>query len=290
MVHVRPATPDLFDDVYPLLLDFANPKMSRDDWRRMLFDLPWPVEEPHRGYALYDGEQVVGFLGTIFSTRVICGVTRRFCNLSSWIVKDAYRSSSLQLVLPVLALKQHTIVNLSPSPGAYEIFARLGFRKLEDHQLLVPPFARPGELLRAPTLRVVTRPEVVRRMLEPAAHPLMDHMSGTLAAQAVVTSGGRSCHVIATRSPWKGTRCLAHVQYASDWAFVLEHSTACWWAFFRTLGAMGLRIDGRHGGGRGPRLAIRRRLALPAQYRPSDPEVTPDRIDGLYTEAVGLRW
>lgn len=290
MAHVRPATPDMFETVYPLLLEFASRTMTRDDWRRMLFDLPWPVDEPHRGYVLLDGEEAVGFLGTIFSTRVVGGVTRRFCNLSSWIVKEGYRAESLQLVLPVLALKHHTIVNLSASPGAHEIFRGLGFRTLDDHQLLVPPLARPGELLRAPAIRVVTRPEAIRDALEGPARAIVDHMSGTLAAQALIRDGRRACHVIATRSPWKGKRCLAHLQYASDWAFVLEHPTACWWAFFRTLGAMGLRIDGRRDQGRGPRLAVSRRLALPTQYRPADPGVTPDLVDGLYTEAVGQRW
>jgi len=68
----------------------------------MLFDLPWPVEEEHRGFILRDGGEAVGFLGTIFSRRTVGGTTCRFCNLSSWIVKESHRSSSLQLILPVL--------------------------------------------------------------------------------------------------------------------------------------------------------------------------------------------
>jgi hypothetical protein len=63
--EVRPVRPQDFESLYPLLLRFENPRMSREDWRRMLFDLAWATEEPFRGYALWDGDKAVGFLGAI---------------------------------------------------------------------------------------------------------------------------------------------------------------------------------------------------------------------------------
>src|SRR6266571_8166772 len=100
-MDVRPVTSDQFPEIYPLLQSFKNPSMLREDWRRMLFDLPWAVDEPHRGHGLYHNGRAVGFLGTLFSTRQIRGRTLRFCNLSSWIVDDAYRAGSFQLLMPV---------------------------------------------------------------------------------------------------------------------------------------------------------------------------------------------
>ena len=289
-MEVLPATPGQFEAIYPLLLEFANPRMSRDDWCRMLFDLPWPVDEEERGFVLRDGGAVVGFLGTIFSRRERNGATHRFCNLSSWIVKETHRAASFQLVLPVLALKSHTIVNLSPSPAAYEIFARLGFQPLETAQVLLPPFARPGELLRTRGSSVTTRLEELRAELDEPGRTVAEHMSGTLAAQALVRSGARRCHVVATRSPWKGGWKLAHVQYASDWELFWDHQALVSGAFARTLGTFGLRVEARHLRGRRPAFSVARPLPRPNLFRPASSDVTPRMIDGLYTEAVGLRW
>ena len=58
MAEVRPVPPEMFEAVYPLLTEFPGQRLSKELWRRMLFDPPWPVEEPQRGYALIDGSRV----------------------------------------------------------------------------------------------------------------------------------------------------------------------------------------------------------------------------------------
>jgi hypothetical protein len=287
MTEVRPVTPEQFDAIHPLLARFGQTAMTRADWRRMLFDLPWPVDVPHRGYALWSGDTAVGFLGTIFSTRSIAGTPRRFCNLSSWIVDDAHRASSMQLMMPVLALKQHTLVNLSASPTAHEVLTRLGFQTLESDQVLIVPLPNLGSWLR---VRCFRRPEVVVRHLDPAGRTLFDDMRGTQARQLVVLDGTRVCHVIATQSPWKPDAALAYVHFASDWSMLFEHAAAVAWGFYRAMGSVGLRIDGRRAPARLPWMSRRKQLALPMLYRPATPDLTPDRIDALYSEVVGQRW
>lgn len=289
MPDVRPVGPEHFDQVYPLLLEFNHPAMSRDDWRRMLFDLPWHVEEPHRGYALVEHDEVVGFLGTIFSERVLGGLTRRICNLSSWIVKERHRASSFGLLLPVLAMKTHTIVNLSASQAAHEIFLRLGFRTLEDRQTLVVPLPLPGEIARWPRCSALIGPDKIRAHLDRSGCKISDDMRGTLASQVLLIDGARSCHLIATRSPWKGRLRLAHVQFASDWAFLSDHTALAAWSFFRALGTVGLRIDGRRAI-RSRAFTSRRVLSLSQLYRPAESDLTPELLDGLYTEVVNQRW
>ncbi len=290
MPEVRPATPDMFEDVYPLLQEFPQSRLSKEDWRRMLFDWPWPTDEPHRGYVLVDGRTIVGFIGTIFSTRRVGGRDHPFCNLSSWIVSPGHRASSLQLLGPILAMRTHTIVNLSPSRVAHEIFSRLGFEGLETYQILIPLIAGPGEMLTGFGVKVTTRPSEIRPQLDEGGRVILDDMGGTLARQLLLRHRGRHCHVIATRSPWKGRWRLAHVHYASDWSLFWELLSPAAWGFFRTLGTLGLRVDDRHALGRRPRLAVRRELAIPLLYRPSSPEITPQTIDGLYSELVCQRW
>lgn len=290
MATVRPATPADFDLVAPLLGDFAHPAMTGADWRRMLFDPPWAVEEPTRGFLLEEGGSVVGFLGTIFSTREVRGTQRRFCNLSSWVVREPHRASSMQLLLPVLGLKSHTIVNLSASQTAHEIFTRLGFAVLEDHQVLIGPLARPSDLVTWPGVRVTTRLDEIAAALDPAGRRILEDMRGTLAAQVLVRRGDRTCHAVATRSLWKRGLTLAHVQYASDWGLLLACVPAAAAAFFGRLGTVGLRVDGRRVPGGAPALAARRALALTTLYRPAERDLVPADLDGLYTEVVNQRW
>jgi hypothetical protein len=227
---------------------------------------------------------------------MIGGRERRFCNLSSWIVRPAQRAAALQLVLPVLALKDYTIVNFTASAAAHEIFSRLGFVPLETAQHLVPWLPRSGELLRWPASRSLTDPAAMRTALDDAGRRVLDDHLGTHAAQVMITAGARRCHVVAVRSPWKGRWRLAHVVYASDWPLLLQHPARVNAALFRACGTVGLRLEARHVAAAGvaiaglPPFTRTRALASPTLYRPAAPEVTPADVDGLYSELVGQPW
>ena len=133
-LEVRPATADMFGKIRDVLLEFGS-GFGEQEWRR-LFDYDFEPDRKDRGWALFDGDTAVGFLGAIFSRRR----GESFCNLTSWVVKKAYRSKAgLQLLLPVLALKDHTFLNLSPTPFTLAVFRRMGFRDLEDRLVLIPP-------------------------------------------------------------------------------------------------------------------------------------------------------
>jgi hypothetical protein len=138
-LEVRSATADMFGKIRDVLSEFG-PGFGDQDWLR-LFDYDFERDHKDRGWALFDGETVVGFLGAIFSRRE----GDRFCNVTSWIVKKSHRSrAGLQLLLPVLALRDHTILNLSPTPFTLAVFRRMGFVDLEDRLVVIPPIYPPG--------------------------------------------------------------------------------------------------------------------------------------------------
>jgi hypothetical protein len=290
MAEVRPVPPEMFAAIYPLLQEFPGQKLSRELWRRMLFDPPWPVAEPQRGYALFEGEAVVGFYGTMFSHRTVNGKPVRFCNLSSWIVKESHRAQSLQILRPILALENTVLVNPSPNAPVLPIFRRFGFEVLDDTQWLVAPLAGPGGMLKAMGATLVTDPARIRERLDDAGRAIHDSLEGSVAAQVLLVRGGQSCHVVATRSPWKGRWRLAHVRYASDWEMFWEHAPLAAAGFLRTLGTVGLRVDGRNAAGRTPAFAVRRPIALPPLYRPGELDITPGQVDGLYAEGLFQPW
>lgn len=133
-LEVRPATLEMFGEIRDVLSEFG-PGFTEHDWRG-LFDYDFGGERKDRGWALFDGHAVVGFLGAIFSRRG----GEAFCNVTSWVVKKSHRSrAGLQLLLPVLAMKDHTVLNLSPTPFTLAVFRRMGFCELDDRLVLIPP-------------------------------------------------------------------------------------------------------------------------------------------------------
>lgn len=290
MIEVRPVGPEMFEAVHPLLTEFPGQTIPKELWRRMLFEPPWPVEEPQRGYALMDGAQVVGFMGTMFSSRSVQGRSVRFCNLSSWIVKESYRALSLELLRPILALKDYVVVSPSPNAVAHPIYVRLGFVTLEDEQWLMTPVPTPRQVAAAVGVSLVTDPARIRDRLDATGQAIHDHLRGTVAAEALLLRRDHRCHVVATASPWKGRWRLAHVQYASDWDMFWNHAPSVAWALFRRLGTVGLRVNGRNAKGRTPAFAARLRMSLPTLYRPGTSGIAPDLVDGLYSEVLFQPW
>ena len=87
---VRPARAGDIAAVVELLHTRMNAKIPRERWARLL-DYPWRPEGVERGWLVEDDGHVVGFMGTIYSDRVIGGQLRRFCDLSSWYLLADYR-------------------------------------------------------------------------------------------------------------------------------------------------------------------------------------------------------
>ena len=291
MSTVERAGQDTFGELLPLLRRFPGTRLADDDWRHMLFEPPWPIEETQRGFVLrVAGEGPVGFLGTLFSSRPIAGRVRRFCHLSSWFVDQAHRSESLRLVLPVLALREHTLVNMSASEAAHEIFVRLGFQELETAQILIPVGLDPRALGRSARISAIRDPRRLDEGLPESVRTIVADTIGTRARLVQLTDGSSRCLVVATRSPWKPGLPLAQIEYASDWDLFSEWHTRAALAFLRMLGTVGLRVDRRHWRRRVPAFATERPLLRPHLYRPAEPDLTPELVDGLYSERLNQRW
>tara|TARA_B100002003_G_scaffold240722_1_gene261564 strand:- start:1353 stop:2207 length:855 start_codon:yes stop_codon:yes gene_type:complete len=138
MAIVRKAVAQDFEKVYPLFVKFNNPRLSKDDWRQ-LFVNHWHTREGYFGYVLEDGERIVGFLGLIFGRRILNEREEKFCNLTSWVVDEKFRSQSLFLLLPVLKLKDYTLTILTGSQETYAVARKLGFQDLESHVQIILP-------------------------------------------------------------------------------------------------------------------------------------------------------
>lgn len=282
-LDVRPVGPTDFEAIFPLLALLENPKMSRDGWRTMLFDYPWGTDEP-RGFALFAHGVAVGFLGTIFSRRRIHGRDELFCNPSAWMVQPEYRHASNLLLRPLLARRDCTIVNLTPMPRSYEIFAKLGFRPLEREQLLLAPLGSPQSIMGGSFTADA-------REMAPALGEDELAISATLrsfsrARQILLRRGGRSCYLVAT--PLRVKRVpFAELQHLSDPAFAWDHRALLHLAVWQTMGAIGIAVDSRFARGRTLPFSARRPAAR--LYRPDRVDLAPEAVDSLFSELMTLR-
>ena len=287
MNEVRAVGAEAFEEIYPLLRQFPTAQMGKEDWRRMLFATRWS-DNPQRGYALYADGKAVGFIGTLFSKRYLAGRVEPICSLSSWIMLPDHRDGVLTLLMPILKLRDHTILNPTPSPSAYEIFFKLGFRQLEAERVIVPPVPRLREASRAFVGSFSrSRTDLERELTGDDRTLYQDHSSCAAAQHVLLRNGERRCYVVAT-PVHKKRLPFAEIQYVSDWDFFWEHRLLAHAALLPATRALALFVDKRFAGGRRtPLLATWpcRRL-----YRPARKEIEPQMIDGLYSELMNLRW
>lgn len=293
--EIRAVGDDGFEEVYPLLTLFHCPRMSKQDWRRMLFEYAWPGAGPVRGYALYADGEPVGFYGTIFSSRPFQGRTERFCNPACWVVRKEFRSTgrfggsrpSLLLLEPVLALRDCTVVHLTPSPVTYDAFARHGARPLESEVLFLPPLPGPAEAVRSLRGDFTSSPEELGRALSGDELSYFRDLAGApVATHLLLQVGSRRCYVIATPTRRKGVR-IAAIRYAGDLDFFWEHRILVQVALARTMGTLIVEMDGRFARGRKVPLALRHPTRR--SYSPAQPDIAPELVDGLYSEWMSLR-
>ena len=71
MVSIRKALASDFKEIYLLILKtYKNTNIPQDDWKK-LFIRHWCKPEDFLGYVIVDNKRIKGFLGTVFSYRLI---------------------------------------------------------------------------------------------------------------------------------------------------------------------------------------------------------------------------
>lgn len=138
MTKIEKVTDYMFDDILNLLNEFNNPNNNRTDWMNIL-NYSWKSDDDFPGYVIIEGNKIVGFLGTIFSTRIINNTENKFCNITSWIVSKKSKSNGLMLLKPLIGMKNTTITALSSSRKVIPVYKRLGFKELDTRTIILFP-------------------------------------------------------------------------------------------------------------------------------------------------------
>jgi hypothetical protein len=290
MVTVREARTEDFPRIYPLLLDFEEGhQVTEEQWRQLFADHSG-LQKGKFGYVLQAGEEIVGFIGTTMSERVIRGEKIRFCNMSNWIVKKEYRGQSLVLLSKVLAMKDAVITNLSPTPQVLAMSQKLKFTLFDRTERIVFPVFSPG-LLRPCT--ILTDPEAITPVVgEDVARIIRDHRL-PYNRHALVRSRAGDCYVMFDRSykTVRGSTRLpfARVHHVSNAAVFTKHVARLLLEIVAVSRVVGMIVEER---------VLRGHTIWHSFQRPGgrregafrSDKVTAEHVDNLYSEHILLNY
>jgi hypothetical protein len=225
--------------------------------------------------------RIVGFLGLIYSARMIRGESRRFCNLTHWAVNEEHRNHSLALVMDAMRQRGYTMTSLSPTPPVAPIYAGLKWKDLHNRTLIAPWLPWPG----GGGARLHFNPaQLATRLSEPEQQILRDHKSFACRHLLIEDPAG-VCYVVYTRVQRKRLPFVM-LHYIGDTAIFLRHAARLRWRLCFRERAVALLIEDR----------LLRGGSLPACYVHSGDErfyypagdLEPHEIDSLYSEYIVL--
>ena len=116
-----------FDEVYSLLQQLNNPKITKEIWQKTYNDPFNSGGSP--GYLLKEENQVVGFFGTIYSKRRINEIELNFCNCHSWVVDIEHRTKGLMLLNKIHKIKDHILTIFSASGETFGIYKQINWQE-----------------------------------------------------------------------------------------------------------------------------------------------------------------
>jgi hypothetical protein len=286
MATVQKADIGMFDDIHALLEDFHHLHLGRDDWRRLFFH-PWNTNADLPGFVLVQHSRIVGFLGTIFSTRCINGKAEQFCNVSSWIVKPEFRREGISLLLPLLRLRSCTLTNFSPSRTACQIFERLGFRYLDFEARVFYPPPHMFRMKPVSAYSALTDLEAIARVIGDGDRKIMEDHKQFRCGHVLIRDhdGEKSCYCIYT-SIIRNSLRFSHIQYLSNAPVFLEAVDVIGAGIFSLKKTLFMKVDCRLLPRKNVPRSLRYRVTSPRMYRSET--VRPEQIDNLYSELIIL--
>ena len=281
MSKVEKARAEMSGDIYRFFVEGMEPDRAEaliERFYRPIFDYRWNREEDYFGHVLLDRGRVAGFVGAFFVTRTVSGIQRRFCNLTTWKVREENRSESILLIMPFLRMKEYTVTGRTAARDVFAIHQKLGFHYLDDRVIIVPTFA--GCRVDTAVLALRACNDLSGLLSEYELRLVNDH-APYKCHPLVLSKGGRSLLLIVTLAKKCGisVACLQHI---SDIGLLLEMLPLVKYEVSRRLKAPFLWIEKRLLRGAVIPFSMEYRSPFVHLYKSS--ELEPGDIDNLYTE------
>lgn len=283
-LSIKKTYPNDFDKVYPLLLDYDSP-YSCEDWKG-IFEYQWDGSKDYIGYHLEHDGHVAGFMGLVFSHRLINNITYNFCNITSLIVKPDYRASTILFIRKLMALENYILTGLGPIEESWQLFKKIGFVSFENHYKIIPVWN--GLLSKRNRLNSCERPEIMEKVDPENKRILKDHIKKNCSS-IVFEKSGHYCVMVYKRVTQKHLKITVNkiiVIYASNLDFLNHHLQAILNIFLEKFGFFtALYLDGRFMLNKKKYFSINKEIYPPRICKGSLDSI---HINGLYSESILL--
>ena len=187
--RVRPANASDIPAAVELLHTRMNARIASERWRRIL-DYPWRPQEAERGWLVEDRGFIVGFMGAIYSDRVVAGQVHRFCDLSSWYLMRDYRGDGTgdALLRAGMAKPDVTYQTMTARRATGRKIRALGFEVLDDTRHVFRPLGTAAK--KQFGLTVSNDPATIRAHLDPDQRRAHDLHAGFGLGEAYIPDLG----------------------------------------------------------------------------------------------------
>jgi len=151
-----------------------NPSHPADTWADA-FRQDWGVDKPNNGFLIRDEHGgIVGGIGAIYAAYPVRGKLEAFCNITSWMVLDAYRTQSMRLAMAVISQPGYHFTDLSPTAVVEQSLKFLKFTPMNEARTVL--FNLPAPHQRLAGIRVVSEASGIEQVLDAtAAKVYRDH-------------------------------------------------------------------------------------------------------------------
>ncbi len=293
--HIRDMT---FDDIEAVrrLLN-AGFHVSADrlvPWQRLV-DYGWLKNKPKIGVVLVDNDEVVGFLGLVYSKREIEGKEEVFCNLSTWFIKSDYRGWGAALLSAGLEDEAVTYTAFTPAPLTKNVLKTLGFEDRSETKRLFPPLFNARSLFQS-ALPIHFEHHEIEEILSPEHTRIFRDHQGCNGLHAVIGGRDEYCYLVTVRRQWSQgfgrvriELPFSEILYCSNWSFIAKDVERIKFAIMRRQRSVAVMAD-KHFTNAAPvaSLSIAGKKLFESPIFVRSKTVSASEIDKLYSELVLL--
>ncbi len=264
---VRKATIHDFDKVYPLLKKIRQDRADKAYWQNLFTD-HWHFGEFSPGIILQSGDDIVGFLATIYSRQQYHNKPQLFCNLSSWIVDEAYRSYSFMMLLPLLKEKKMVLTSYTSNDISYAIYHKLNFQDGNTHQRIV--YASPSlrHFFNADAYQIIVDADAIQARLNEHDRQVYVHHQSFHTQCYLITYQNTYCLIMGER-----VKTMFHVYSVSDCLFLQQHISRMRNQLIHQMQVKSLLINENCLNNKALFLSRKVQWGLPYQYKTHDPDI-----------------
>ncbi len=273
---IRPAVPGDIEPICALLHEKMNAKIPVQRWRRLM-SYPWMENKPDLGRVVEENGRILGFVGMVYSDRLIEGEKERFVSISSWFLDRTLRGRGLGAGLMAAATDDPKITynNVTSSDRVLAIVDAVGYRVLDDYRYMWRKRGPPG-----PGLRCEWDAGTISGQIGEDGQRLIDDHAGLPVRPVLVEAGGGRVLMFFSVKLKGEDVTYFDLLHTGDRALLVDHGQALADAILpvgpAVLAADCRFVDGAPGG------AEREAFAVPRFYKST--RLAPAQIDLLYSE------